>query len=175
MVRRNQRLLGIVTSLALLSGCSRGMRRLDQNECPTGITAQPSSHSGIVWGGDKAKIQAEIISVAVECYPVRHRSIEREKARREAFTDYKIAATANVTYKIKDEQFLARVTKDGNIEATVIFEALSASGVELRWAMGTFRVVKRGSTGTVSATIAGLSEEEIVTVTSVQARWRYEQ
>ncbi len=165
-------------TLALLAvavaGCENLVEKLARNACPAGLTARAAGdRSGIQWGKDKAKVEASITSVAVECLRVRNPAIETDKIKLNAYTGYSIAATARVKYEIHDSEFFETTTRFGNLEARAVFEATSASDVVLGSAYGTFRLVRGGSSGTVSATISGLGEDEIRRVTRVTVRWEY--
>jgi hypothetical protein len=99
--------------------------------------------------------------------PAYHPATETDQGRRAAYTGYELAATASLGYKIANE------TSFGTRDANLIFEAVAASGVVLGSAQTAFRIVSGGTSGTASARIAALSDEEIRRVTSVQVRWAY--
>ena len=99
--------------------------------------------------------------------------METEKVKQAAFTDYTLATTATVNYKISDEKFFEDATQFRDMDANVTFEAISSSGVVLDSSTASFRVVRNGSSGTASAKITGLSEEEIRRVSVTRARWQY--
>lgn len=144
------------------------------NACPSSLRAEPDNESsGIVWGGTNDKVSAKITSVVVECLPVHHKPIATDKMKVDAFTDYEIAATASVVYKINDVEFFTNATRNADMDDTVVFEALSSAGVVLKSGSSVFTVVRGNTTGTVSAKIASLSDEEIRRVAVVRVRWRY--
>jgi hypothetical protein len=86
---------------------------------------------------------------------------------------YEIATTANVFFNIIDKKFFNSVTLYRDIEANIIFEALTANNVVLASAKGTLKIIKGGNSTTASAKIIGLTLEEIKRVTRVEARWEY--
>jgi hypothetical protein len=144
------------------------------NACPSGLRGRPEPNNyTLQWGGDTAKVQAAITSVAVECLPVFTPEIESGTAKIPATTRYQLAATANVAYAINDAKFFDRETAYRNLEALAVFEAVSPGGVVLGSGEGMFRVVRGGSVAGVSGTIDGLSDEQVKRVAEVRVRWRY--
>ncbi len=162
----------LVAAIAV-AGCEN-LDRLVPSACPHGLSAGAvADSSGIQWGNEKPTVEASITSVAVECFRVRNPAIETDKFKRSAHSDYSIAGTARVKYEIHDLSLFETSTRFGNLEARAVFEATSASGVVLGSASGTFRFVRGGSSGTVSATIAGLGADEITRVSRIVVRWEY--
>jgi hypothetical protein len=104
---------------------------------------------------------------------VHHVAVQTEKGKRDAFTDYELAATAHISYAIKDAKWFETVTRYHNLSDTVIFQATSASGVVLGSAMSPFDIVGGNTSGTVSARIGGLSEQEITRISKLVAKWEY--
>jgi hypothetical protein len=156
-----------------VAGCDN-MAMPKPNACPSSLQGAPSPNaSGIQWGGDVEKVSANIVSVLVECVPQHHTAVETNNTKRDAFTDYELAATATVTYKIIDKTFFESATDFRNMDASIIFEVLTGSGVVLGSAKTTFRIVGGGTSGNASAKISSLSDEEIRRVTLVRARWEY--
>jgi len=154
--------IGIVATIA--AGCDQLKPRADA--CPSGLAGAPSPESGgiIEAVGGQERLTGSITSVLVECLPSRHEPGQADRGWRRASTDYEVAVTATVEYKISDQDFASS-------DANVIFEALSATGVVLGSTKAFFRFTKNGSSGQISAKIVGLSEEEVRRVTSVHARW----
>jgi hypothetical protein len=102
--------------------------------------------------------------------PLTTKRVVTEKAQQQAFTDYELAVTATISYKIPD----ATVFASNSASDTILFEALSDTGVVLGSASSSLKLVDGGGTrGTTSAKIVGLSDEEIRRITTVQARWKY--
>lgn len=141
---------------------------------PTNIQAAPSAtESGIQWGGDKPKMIASIDSIVIECIPIENMKNEPGKSKGKSTVLYQIAATANISYAILDKQFFKKASIFRNPEANVIFEAQSTSGVVLGQSVGTIRLIENGTSAKASATIYGLTPEEIKKVVKVEARWEY--
>ena len=157
----------------LVLGCSN-LDSQSQNHCPHDLGAEIfAPESSIVWGGDERKITAVIQSIAIECIPAHHAAMEADRAKIGAYTDYEIAATATISCEIADAQYFESATQDRDLRATVLFEAVSASGVLLGSASGSFSILKNSTHRTASAKITSLSSEEIRRVAKVRARWRY--
>ena len=117
------------------------------------------------WQTDTSEnaVSADIISVRVECLP--------SGSKR-----YQIAATANVMPAVHNIVVYEQATKSGgSVELPIRFKAQSNSGVVLASVDGRFRVVRGQFSSDVSATITGLSEEEIRRVAKVTAGWVYTQ
>lgn len=164
-------LLGIVCILfiPLLDGCNL----IPREKYKPIIKAMPSAtDAGIKWGREKAKITANIDDVVIECIPV-ERPTDLSKSKTNVDNEYEIAATANISYIIFDKSFYRQITIYSDIEAKVIFEALSTSGVVLGQAEGTVRIIENGSSAKASAKIYGLTLDEIKKVGKVEARWKY--
>jgi hypothetical protein len=109
MLRMHQPVSRLLASMlvTLLIGCATGYRltRMAENNCPATIKAVPDYvNAGIQWGRDTAKGEGQIVSVAVECYPIRHSETEILNTKAPAETRYQIASTANIKYSIPDEQ-----------------------------------------------------------------------
>lgn len=101
-----------------------------------------------------------------------HPTVEFEKTKSEAYDDYSIAVTATVNYEQKNTLIAKDPALQFEYSDTIIFEAMSGSGVTLGTAEGDFRTVRGGSVATVSTKIS-VSPEEIRKVAAVQARWKY--
>lgn len=145
-----------------------------QKYTPTNIVAKPSaSESGTMWGGDKAKVVANIESVAIECIPLESVKSDSSKSKNREAIEYEIAATASVNYSILDQKFFKSITTYSNLEAFIIFEAMTASGVVIGHSKGSLRIIENGNSGKASSKISGLSLEEIKRVVRVEARWEY--
>jgi hypothetical protein len=157
---------------AALVACQQGSPA-QRDLCPTGLQATPVAEKGAIgWGPRKSpKVQAWIVSVAVECFPAGSPGNGSGAAKHVPVTGYQIAATANVIYEIHDSKWLEALPL--GLTPAVIFEAVSANGVVLASKEGELRIVPGGDGGTVSATISGLSGPEIQRVSLVQARWRF--
>lgn len=163
-------LIGALASA--LVACQKGSPS-QRDLCPTGLKGIPvSGEAAIGWGPHTLpKARAWIVSVAVECFPAASPVNDGGAARHVPVTGYQIAATANVTYEIRDSKWLEALPL--GLTAAVIFEAVSANGVVLASKEGKLRVVPGGDGGTVSATISGLSGPEIQRVSLVRAKWRF--
>jgi hypothetical protein len=141
---------------------------------PTNIKAMPSAtESGMMWGGDKAKIIASIDSVVMECIPVERTNDDSSKFKGSGGSAYEIAATANISYSIIDKKFFKNASTFSNIEPKVIFEAITSNGVVIGQASGSIRIIENGSTAKASTKIYGLTLEEIKRIAKVEARWEY--
>lgn len=111
-------------AVALASGCEQ-LQIPKPDACPPKLQGTPSSQSsGIQWGENAQRVSADIVAVLVECIPARHEAIETDKGRRDAFTDYDVAATATVVYKIADQAFFEKAIRSNSIDFNVIFEAV---------------------------------------------------
>jgi len=159
-----------VASFFLLASC----KLFEDSYRPRIISAYPSpSESGLQWDAHKVKVRADIISADVECIPVRKvnetKGLFEEKIRAE----YEIIATAHISYEIIDKGFFKKGTDFSSLEANVIFEAFTGSGVRLALARGPVRFVEEANSATTSVKISGLSVGETNRVIGVQARWDY--
>jgi hypothetical protein len=140
---------------------------------PNNIMATPSpSESGIQWGENKPIVTANILSVAIECFPVKTYEGGGLFGGR-AKNKYEIAATARVSCNIIDKNSYDKSARYPGFESHIIFEALSISGVVLGQALGQYRVVEGAGITTVSVKILDMSFEEVNKVKRVQARWKY--
>jgi hypothetical protein len=162
-------LLTVLVLAVILLSCD--IAQQPDNACPVVRGTPDSAEAGIVWGGEPAKVTAQIASVAVECIPIFQPAIDTPKARRGAYNEYQIAVTATVNYQIKDKAY---VDRPPDTEANIIFEAVSQSGVVLGSARSRFRIIENVSAGTASARIASLTDSEIRKVVAVRAKWEYE-
>ena len=165
-------LLAMAGLSALPIGCDP--QQPQQNLCPTVLPAAPSlSDSTIQWWNGPAKhvyASARITSVSAECIPDGHHTTASDKAARDTFQDYELAITATVTYDISDEASFSIAPANDSL----IFEAMSRSGVVLGSATTPFSLVGGDSTGgTASAKITGLSSEEVRRLLAVRARWKF--
>lgn len=162
-------ILILIPILTLLTGCD--IKQYFFN--PSRIEGMPSiSESSIKWGGEQAKITANITRVVIECIPVERKEgggIFSGKANKE----YEIAVTALINYNVIDNNFFKRVTMYSNLEANIIFEAVTNSGVVLGQSKSTVRLIENSSRATTSAKIVGLSFDEISRVKTVYAKWEY--
>jgi hypothetical protein len=157
----------VIPLLLLISACDLISQ---EPYIPKNIKAYPNTEASIIsWGGDTSKIVARINSLRIECIPI---EIEQEKGSSRKIM-YEIATTANVFFNIIDKKFFNSVTLYRDIEANIIFEALTANNVVLASAKGTLKIIKGGNSTTASAKIIGLTLEEIKRVTRVEARWEY--
>lgn len=157
-----------ITSLLLFVGCDL----TKDSHHPKKILGYPSpSESSIQWGGHTAKITADIISVDVECIPVKKENANTGIFGGKAGTEYEIAATAHIGYRIIDKGFFKKTTAASDLEAYLIFEPVTASGC--RWAVvrGRVKFIENADLITTSVKISGFSNEEIKRVVGVQARW----
>lgn len=160
---------GVVLAFAGCQPLSPARRDL----CPAALRAIVApGQSGIEWGGSKApKVEASIVQVAVQCFPVEYHARGSGTSVGAPFNGYQIAATASVAYRVHNSKWLQGLIL--GLSGTVIFEAMSANGVVLATKQGEVRIVPGGDSGTASATLSGLSGSEIQRVALVQARWRY--
>jgi hypothetical protein len=110
----------------------------------------------------------------VECIPLNTRAITENSVKVPASTSYLLATTATIDYKIVDALWLQRSTAYNDLQATVVFEAVSASGVVLASQEGQFKVVPglSASTGHASSSIT-IAEPIIGRVATLRARWAY--
>jgi len=132
---------------------SPGMR--SRSLCPTGL-------KGVVAEGERNSI---------ECIPDRHVAVEARGIKKSAYTDYEIAVTAEVVYKINDEPFFN--SNPGAFEVSGRLEAVTAAGVVLGSESPSFRLVRGSTRGTMSGKILYLSADEITRVVAVRAGWEY--
>ena len=161
----------LLGSIVMLCGCDL---LPEQKYTANNVVARPSAtESGMMWGGDQAKIVANIDSVVIECIPIEKVKNESSTSKSRGNTEYEIAASASVTYSIIDQKFFKDITLFKSLEPAVIFEAMTASGVVIGHSRGTVRVIENGSVGKVSAKIMGLTREEIKRIKRVEARWEY--
>ena len=160
--------------LGSLSACDQ-IQLSQRNDCPPNLTGLISpNESGSQWDrADKVAANARITSIAVECIPEHHPPTEVAGTRRGPFTDYRIAAAARVTYSIGDKRLFDEATHSGGLSGSIAFEALSQTNVVLGSGVGSFKVIPNATEASVSASIDGLSEEEIKRTTLVQVRWNY--
>lgn len=155
-----------------LAGCRKAIPS-ERNLCPPEIQGLAlAKQSSALWESKKSiKVSALIVSVAVLCFPVYHPALISRRAGRASFSDYQIAATATVTYQVRDAKWVESAPL--GLWATVIFEAVSANGVVLASKHAEFRILPTQKSATISASITGLSESEIQHVALVRARWQY--
>jgi hypothetical protein len=140
-------------------------------KCPEGFTAKVSQSSNLQMPASsvgKPLVTAEIVKVAAECAPVESPNDRKKKGG----TEVVLACTAWATYEIPDPAAFEREFY-ANPTASVRFEAVSPKGVVLGSGVGSFKFVRGGNTGTVSAKIVGLSSKEAALIRSVQAGWEY--
>jgi len=116
----------------------------------------------------KPLVTAEITKVAAECAPLELPTDPKKKGDAEVI----LACTAWATYYIADPAAFEEAFH-ANPTASVRFEAVSPKGVVLGSGVGSFKFVRGGNSGTVSAKIVGLSSREAALIGSVQAGWEY--
>lgn len=162
--------------LALLSLpiCSCRISPSIRAGCPELQAAPASFDIAIKWEDDDGDLRAKarIVSLAVECLPVMHPSVETSKFQQREYSDYEIRVTATVNYQTFDTPE-PLVGHRKPMEANIIFEAVSSGGVVLGSDSTRFQAVRNGSLGKASGKISGLSGSEIRRVVAVQARWEY--
>lgn len=148
-------------------GCSRIDRYLETNHCKSLTLARPSiSNSGLVYGGDKAKMRASIDEVVAEC--VRIDGVTDSGTTRYG---YKYPVTATINYAIQDTAFFNAAIRTSAFPA-IVFEAISKKGVVLgrddtmsRWI--------RGDTTTSASAAINLSPGEAKLLDRIEVRWLY--
>jgi hypothetical protein len=156
-VRRYYPVIFGITLLLLSAGCD-----LTNASRPQKILGYPStSESTIQWGDNTAKVTAEIISVDVECVPARAGKTGPE---------YEIAATAHIRYKIIDRKYFKKATAFSDLEASLIFEPVTASGSRLAIVPGVVRLIENADMTTTSVKMSGFSTEDLANCR--QARWQ---
>ncbi len=156
--------------LVMLVGYDLLAHRSQPDLCPASLRGEPSSsESGIQWSN---KIEATITRVAVECIPIHASDVTEGTNKQSASTSYQLPTTANVAYKIVDSLWFKRATAYTDLNATIVFEAVSASGVVLASGYGQFKVVDGNNSGTVSTTLT-VPEPMIGRVSAVRAGWQY--
>ena len=147
-----------ITLILLFAGCDL----TKDSYHPKKILGYPSpSESTIQWGDNTAKVTAEIISVDVEC---------AARAGKTG-TEYEIAATAHISYKIIDRKYFKKATAFSDLEANLIFEPVTASGSRLAIVPGVVRLIENADMTTTSVKISGFSTEDLKRIAGVQARW----
>jgi hypothetical protein len=75
----------------------------------------------------KPVVTAQITSVRVECVPAHHESTIANNVKRDAYTDYELATTTEISYTISDPKaFQNAATRFGGLlDATLIVEGVS--------------------------------------------------
>jgi hypothetical protein len=140
-------------------------------KCPESLSARVSPNSSLEMpasSGDKPLVTAEIVKVAAECAPLELPNDRKKKGDAEVI----LACTAWANYSTPDPVAFNKAFHV-NPTASVRFEAVSARGVVLGSGVGSFKFVRDGNTGTVSAKIVGLSSREAALISNVQAGWEY--
>lgn len=160
----------LIIAPPILVGCQaidRAVERaLEHNYCPTKVAASPSLlYSGSVWGGATSRLSAEIETVVAECIRVRMPGNENIQSHYE----YHLPVTADISYKTKDPAFLDNLINDS---PTVVFEALSDSGVVLGTTDGRAKLIGNSTSTRASGTIV-LYPEVVGKMKDIQARWAY--
>jgi len=84
--------------------------------CPASLHGETEPNYYIYGGSEK--IVVRLVSVAVECLPVPHRAAQSKASKADTYTSYEIAATAVISYKINDPDYL----KSSIVFGDVIFE-----------------------------------------------------
>jgi len=160
-------ILGI-TTLLLSAGCNL----FEDSYRPGKISAYPSpSESSIQWGGHKGRVRANIVSVDVECVPVKKKDDDTGIFRGKTRTEYEISATAHIDYQIVGKGFIRDTGGSSNLEANLIFEPVTAAGYRLAIVKRRVRLVENAGLTKASVKISGLSNEEIKRVVGLQAKW----
>jgi hypothetical protein len=96
----------LLLTVASVTGCDTS-ESLSRNLCPKSLVGRTANEgSNIQWGKGEPKIEARTASVALECLRIRNPAVQTTKIKREAYTTYSIAATAQIMYKINDADFL---------------------------------------------------------------------
>lgn len=165
----------VVLGALVTLGCASTQR---PSACRAQIQSMPmANENGLQFGlnrnESKPLVTALITGVKVECVPAHHESSSTNNVKRDAYTDYELATTAEIKYTISNSKAFQEATRLGNADAALIVEGVSRAGVVLGAAGTTFRVVDGGTTGTASVKIVGISGEEIRRVAVVRARWNY--
>ena len=155
--RRALSLILLVSGAVLISACNSLQM---SSACPAPLQGRPlTSGDGIQWrhnaNDPKPSASARITAVRVECIPIRHESTTTNNLKKDAYTDYEIAVTAEITYTVSAPTAFENITPFSSLEleASLIFEGISHAGVVLGSATTSFTVVNGGTTGTASAKI----------------------
>jgi hypothetical protein len=141
-------------------------------KCPENFSARVSPNSSLqmpAGGTGKPIVTAVIAKVAAECAPLEVSNDRKKKGDAEVI----LSCTAWATYYIEDSAAFERSFLYTNPKASVRFEAVSQKGVVLGSGVGSFKFVRGGDAGTVSAKIVGLSSREAALISTVQAGWEY--
>src|SRR5690606_23316689 len=159
------RVLGVVP--LVLAACTRTAG------CPSEIVAIPDPlHSGIVWGGDSTRVRATLQRAVADCIPyTESAALSGDHATSRKAVQFPV--TADIEFEVLDHEWLRTATRYWDLEANIIFEARTESGVVLASARGRFRLIRGGKTTSVSATITSVSPEVARRVRWIIARWEY--
>ncbi len=166
--------VGVVILFAGALACNKAAPQ-SENACPSTISGQPYAGADTVhWGQPKRLADAVITKVAVECIPEHTPAVlsDKKKVEAPAYTSYQLATTSTIATTIPDRAAFRRATAAVDLRDSVILEASTANGVVL----GSTRVVFRldgSDLNTVSATIFGLTSEQIARITTINAKWCY--
>src|SRR5690606_20964034 len=124
----------------VLAGCARVAA------CPSEIVAIADPlHSGIVWGGDSTRVTATIQRAVAECIPYTESAplLGDHATSRKAV---QFPVTADIEFEVLDHEWLRTATQYWDLEANIIFEARTETGVVLASARGRFRLIRGGKT-----------------------------
>lgn len=154
----------ILTSL--LFGCDFIDDKLNNIDVSKIVTKASAGQSGIKYEGYSkiTNASANIGEIRFEC--VKNYSVnDNSKSKRR---EYDIAVTAQINYTIENEYL-------SPYHSTVIFEAMSKSGVVLGSASAPVKLIVNNTQTKASAKILGLSPDEMNKVATIIARWDYGQ
>ncbi len=156
----------LIWGIALLLCCG-GCDLISESYDPRQISGNPSaSESSLHLHAKNVSVTADILSVDVVCSPVK-----KENTSLSIFgddTEYEIVAVAHIDYKIDG---VSKANALSNLEATLLFEPLTASGCRRALVPAKVRFIGKANRVTATARISGLSAKEINKISEVQARW----
>lgn len=179
MIHTAQKVMMIALCIVLLSW-SWGV-----DECPNQIKGVAGVDMGdetlqdykITIAGETPYLKAKIDTVNLECFPVKNPAVKTARFEREAYTDFQIAITVNISYeilnKVRFNEAENNLIRSRGQTAEIKFEAVADSGVVIGSSTEKMHFVSSGTRGTVSSKIYGLSYEEISKVSFVRAFWTY--
>lgn len=168
-MKKNLSRYAILPLVVLSLHCAR-------NPCPQAIGGSIVAHrSGIGFGKGKSFLEGTLTGVRGECLLQDEGRPQHGSSAKGVAPRYEVAATADVAYEITDRERFdkARSSSVLGVQATVVFEAVTAQGVVLGTGQGYVTFIPGVRTTSVSTKITGLSSGEISRVAKVQVRWKY--
>lgn len=126
--------------------------------------------SGIQWGGVSPFMSAQIVRVAVECYP----ETPHGRTGSGDHPSYEVAGTAWIRMSIADTtRFLIASDEHASLHAQVRLQLLSVTGVVLRESTESVQLTTSDADLAVSSRFAGLSADEARRARALQVFWLY--